>query len=105
MFLDLSAGSWSAPAVPLAIGFGRRWRGLRAATGGNALLLRGRSVHTVGMKEALWLVGVTGAGRVIQVRYVVPGRAVILAGADFVLELPPTRPPPPLGSTITAARG
>ncbi len=91
---------WLSPPVSVALGFGRRWRGLRPLANGRGLVLSGRSVHTVGMREALWLVGLNGDGLVTHVRYVIPKRAVVLAGARFILELPPTWPPPPVGSSL-----
>jgi hypothetical protein len=67
------------------------------------LLLASRAVHSVGMKEALWVAGLNRAGIVIDIRLLLPGRALRIPTADWILELPAALPPPPLGSTLEPA--
>jgi len=67
--------------------------------------LGGRSAHTFGLREALWLIGVSSTGVVNEIRFVPPGRMVVLPGAALVLELPATRPPPPLQAQLVVRLG
>lgn len=101
----MTAGEWTAGPVTVAAGFRRRWRGLRPRAGGRALILAGRSAHTVGMHHALWFIGVTSTGEVATVRYALPGRVISVGSAHFVLELPPTHPPPPRHARLVIETG
>jgi uncharacterized membrane protein (UPF0127 family) len=64
--------------------------GLRAVPAGTGLLFpRTRSVHTFGMRFALDLVWLDGAGHVVRVDRAVPARRLAAcAGACAVIELP-----------------
>ena len=55
------------------------------------------------MKEALWVVGLNHAGIVIDIRLLLPGRAVFIPTADWILELSAALPPPARGSTLRPA--
>ena len=48
------------------------------------------------MRESLWLVGLTHSGKVTEVRFVPPRRAVTLRMAELILELPGGHAPPPI---------
>lgn len=91
---------WSSGPVLATRTFAERWRGLRRRPAGTGLLLRGRSVHGMGMGGSLWAVGLDAGGAVVGVRRLDPGRVVWLAGATWVLELPIERRPPPVGLTL-----
>jgi hypothetical protein len=80
--------------------FRSRFIGLRPnAT--NGLLLRARSVHTAGMEHPLGVVGLDRHFVVVGVRTVVARRVVVMASARWILELPPDRPLPKVGETLT----
>jgi uncharacterized membrane protein (UPF0127 family) len=79
--------------VPVAVGFAARLLGLsrlpRDAAGAGLLIPRCASVHTFGMRFALDLVFLDGAGRALAVRRGIgPRRLGWCRGARAVLELP-----------------
>lgn len=98
--LFLQTGSWSSPPTVVATRFQERLRGLRPRSDGRALLLKGSSVHSIGMQESLWVIGMDQAGTVIDIRFLRPGGVTILSGACWLLELPAMTMPPPVGSTL-----
>ena len=101
MWQALSPRGWRAAPLQSADTFWARWRGLRPAPAGKGLVIAGCSVHTFGMREPLWVVGLDGKGTVVVMRRVSPGRVVMAAGARTILELPQEWPPPELGDTVT----
>jgi uncharacterized protein len=95
--------------VPVAIGPRARLLGLarlvRAEAGSGLLIPRCRSVHTFGMRFALDLFFLDGAGRALAVRRGVrPGRFVRCRGADAVLEVPASLESSPQGGEFPPAQ-
>ncbi|NNC92158.1 MAG: hypothetical protein HKN80_06665 [Acidimicrobiia bacterium] len=105
MTTRLRVGLWVSPPVILAVGFIERLRGLRPHSDGRALLLRGRSVHSIGMKESLWVVGLDREGVAIETRLLRPGRFRRIRRAIWMLEFSAAEPPPPIGSTLRRVTG
>lgn len=96
---QLRSQEWSSGPVVEAATFWRRLTGLRPVAT-NALLLRARSVHTVGMRHALGVVGLDEGFVVVGARTVQPLRVVLMGSARWILELPPDRPLPEVGVTL-----
>jgi hypothetical protein len=99
---ELTAGSWSSGPIRVAVGPLVRTRGLIPWTN-LGLLLKGRSVHGMGMTHPLLVVGLAGR-RVTSVGLLVPGGLVFDRTATAVLELPPWRDAPPTGETLALHR-
>lgn len=88
--------------VAVARTFRERARGLVGRGGG--LLLPGRSVHGIGMRRPVWAVGLDGAGMVVAVALLRPGRVVTFPRPVVaVLELPASAVPPRPGDTVGGA--
>lgn len=90
---SLRTPSWRSG--PLVVARTRRARrvGLKPAPGPLGLLIRCRSVHTVGMKAPLAIVALDGAGVVVWAGVVRPGRVVCPRRAVWFVEtLPGTLP-------------
>ena len=85
-----------------ARGFWGRWRGLRHSPDGAALLLRAGSVHGFGMDRPILVVGLDRRFTVVGVSKLVPNRIVRMRGARWIVELPETATPPPVGTRLTA---
>lgn len=96
---------WRSGPLLVARSRRQRRRGLRPRPAGRGLLLRARSVHSFGMHEALGLVSLDGAGRVRRVGVLSPGGLFWDQGACWVIELPLSRPPPPVGVTLRLLAG
>ncbi|HEY7705482.1 MAG TPA: hypothetical protein VID03_11730 [Acidimicrobiia bacterium] len=105
MPLILCAADWSSGPVQVALRFPQRWRGLRPRPAGFGLLLRTRSVHAIGMKEGLWLAGISEEGVVVAVRHLRPNAIARFSAARWVLELPDDRVPPVPGAVLSWAGG
>lgn len=97
--LELRTQGWSSGPVMEATTFWSRFIGLRPHAV-DALLLRARSVHTVGMRHPLGIVGLDRGLLVVEVRTVKPDRVVLMGSARWILELPPDRPLPKVGVTL-----
>ncbi len=98
---ELTCPGWNSGPVAVARGFRQRWRGLRPYPPDCGLLIRTRSVHTVGMKVPLWIVAIDREARVISTRFLSPGRIFIALLARHVLELGTDRAPPRVGEVLT----
>jgi len=103
MPVHFRAGDWVSPPTVVAAGFIERLRGLRPRSDGQALLLRGKSVHGIGMKESLWVVALDVSGVVLEVRLLRPRRIVRVAEASWLLEMAATLEPPPTGFPLLAS--
>ncbi len=104
MSVVLRAGEWLSPPLTVAVRARDRLRGLQPRSEGWALLLRGSSVHGIGMKESLWAVGLDHAGKVTSIRLLQPGRVMFFSTAHWILELPATSIPPPMGAILCGTR-
>jgi hypothetical protein len=98
---EFASTGWSSGPVAVAVGFRDRWRGLRPSPAGFGLLLKTRSVHSLGMKTDLLVVGIDARGTVIDTRTLKPGRFVMLPAVRFILELEGHRSPPMPGAVLT----
>jgi hypothetical protein len=98
--VEAVGAGWRSGPLVVARRRRQRRRGLRPRPAGRGLLLRARSVHGFGMREAVGVVSLGGAGRVRRVAVLPPGGFFWDPGADWVMELPLSRPPPPVGVTL-----
>ncbi|MDX1690294.1 MAG: hypothetical protein R3290_04640 [Acidimicrobiia bacterium] len=97
--------TWSSGPVLEVTGPLQRLRGTRAVPAGHGVLLRTRSIHTVGLTRPLLVVSL-GESLVVRSSAVVdPGCVVVDLGARWVLELPPTRSPPAAGMRLRRVGG
>jgi len=64
------------------------------------VLIRGSGVHSLWMRRRLWAVGLDGSMKVVAVKVLAPFRVIWLPGARWVLELPDTHTPPPVGALV-----
>ena len=96
---------WSSPPVLIARTFRERRKGLTRAPAGQGMLIAGRSVHGLGMKEPLLTIGLDRERRVVGVRILRPRHLVFVRGARHMLELPIGTVPPPEGVVLTWERG
>ena len=67
-------------------------------------MLAARSVHGLGMREALGVVSLDPDGAVRRAGVLSPARLFWDRGACWVIELPPGRPLPPPGMVLRAVR-
>lgn len=104
MIVELVATAWESGPLEVALGFRRRWRGLRPRPEGIGLLLPGNLVHGRGMAEPITAVALDHFGRVTEAVMLAPGRFLRLRGARMVAEVPVGRPPPPVGTTVKVRR-
>ena len=96
-----AAGEWSSPPVLIARTFRQRTKGLTPATAGYGMLIRGRSVHGLGMREPLLAIGLDRERRVVGVRTLRPRHVVFIRTARHIMELPIGTLPPPRGVALT----
>ena len=95
--IQLTDRTWRSGPILVALGFHRRLRGIRAVPPGWGVLLRGRSVHTLGLSSPLTVITLDGSGRVRRAGRVPPGRVLMDPGAVWIAELPPAGRPPGVG--------
>ena len=98
------SGRWSHCPVDVALSFHSRFRGLRPASDGRGLLLRGSSVTGRGMRDGLGLAFLSADGQVIHTATLDPGRTASFRGSYWVLELPQSELSPPVGSFVVLCR-
>ena len=79
-----------------------RLRGIWQAPPGWGVLLRARSVHTVGMRRPITVVGIDRVGMVRWARTVPPGRVVMGRGVDWLAEMAGVVKGPPVGRVLRA---
>ena len=83
----LSTADWSASAY-LARTFIDRLVGVWRTPEGSTVVLPVSSVHSFGRRQALVVVGLDAAMRVIGSRMLRPNRVIVLPGAQMVIERP-----------------
>ena len=93
----LHTASWSSGPVTVARTFWQRLRGLKSF---DAVLIKTRSVHGIGMSSPFRAVGLDGQFEVRTVRVVEPGEVALFPNCRHVLELPMTAEPPAPGSKL-----
>ena len=101
----LSTGDWEIDTVFVPRGFFERWRGLRGADSGTAMLIRGRSVHGFGLSQPFVAVGIDKRRSVGRLEVVSPGSISVMALARWILELPVGSALPRVGDVIEVSRG
>jgi len=97
--VTLRTDGWSSGPVVRARSFRDRLLGLKRADV-DAVLIRTRSVHGLGLTEPFLAVGLTHDLGVRMVRRVYPGRVARFPGCVYVLELSCGSEPPEPGSTL-----
>ncbi|HEX6146957.1 MAG TPA: hypothetical protein VF083_09295 [Acidimicrobiia bacterium] len=88
----------------LARTFLDRLLGLRRAPPGSALVMRARSVHGFGMRQAIPVIGLDADMRVVSTRTLRPNRVIVVPPARLLVELPPGRPMPRIGDRVEVTR-
>lgn len=96
--LALEAPGWRSPPMRVANSFRRRWKGLRPRSQGIGLILRGRLVHGLGMREPLAVLALDADGRVVGRATLRPRHFLRLPGAVWIVELPLHWPLPVVGT-------
>ncbi len=94
---SLQGNGWTSPPLLVATSRRQRKRGLSPIAHGRGCLIRTHSVHTIGMREWLWLVPLHSSGRVLGRELVGPWRLFIYPEASWIMELPAETSPPPVG--------
>lgn len=97
---EFVAEGWSSGPVVEAISFWSRWRGVRGAPLGVGVLISGRSVHGVGLKQSLLVIALDRQDRVLLVGPLNPGRLVSCRGAAWMLELAISSATLPIGTPL-----
>jgi hypothetical protein len=98
--VELSCAGWRSGPVLRAHAFWERLRGLIARPPDTAMLIRTRSVHGLGMTRPCRILALDARCRVLAVSVLRPGRMVSVRGASWMLELPMSIPPPPIGAVL-----
>jgi hypothetical protein len=93
-------GDGWARRARVARGFRERLVGLRDPQGADSLLLKARSVHGFGMSHPLNVVALGPGLEVLDVRRLRPNRVVTVPAATYLLEIPETVAPPPVGARL-----
>lgn len=96
-------GGWTSPPTLLAETRRDRRRGLRPAAP-HGIIIETRSVHGFGMCHDLTVLGLDGAGVIVDVRTLRPRRIVSMRDATWIVELPPGSPTPLAGVRLQAFR-
>ncbi len=86
---------WASPPVEIAAGVRRRYVGSRGRQGARAILIAGSSVHGVGSKTPLRVVGIDPTGRVRRRGVLEPRAIVWFPECRWILELPADHSAPP----------
>jgi hypothetical protein len=97
--VELSADGWSATAL-LATSFTDRLLGRFRAPPGSGVVIPARSVHSLGQKEPMEIIGLDGQMRVVATRTLVPNRVAYLRSASMIVELPAGSPVPGVSQPV-----
>lgn len=89
----------------LAESFFDRLLGVRHRTAEHVVVIPTNAVHTVGLPEALEIVGLDRSGEVVATRTVPPNRFVRVRGATRVVELPAGSRVPQVGVSVVISDG
>jgi len=95
----LSTSDWQMSGV-VARTFLDRLLGVWRAPAGAAVLIPTRSVHTLGRRRAIRVVGLDAGMRVVEVALLSPNRFIALPAARMILELPVDAPVPARGEKV-----
>ena len=99
ILVRLSAGEWRTDAL-VAHSFLDRLLGTFRAPARLPVVMRARSIHTIGQSRPLSIVGLDREMRVISVRSVPPNRMVYLPSARTIVEVPEGAPLPAMDSQV-----
>ncbi len=91
---------WPGSPVKIANSFLDNLRGINGVPDGTGLLLRKRSVHTIGLNTTMWGVGVDSSGTVLAVKKMRPNRFFHYSACAYVVELPREIDPPAPGDRL-----
>lgn len=100
--VHLSGHEWERADVALPVGFWQRLRGI-AAHDVASILIRGRSVHTFGLRSPIAVCAIDEAGRVLDHRILPVASLFRSSNAAWILELSPTAARPAVGVHLTVA--
>lgn len=98
--VEFHGAGWRSGAVLVAETFWERLRGLIARPPDTAMLVPGRSVHGFGMRRPCQVVAIDRDGVVVSSTILRPGTVVRVPAARWMLELPTSAPPPPVGGVL-----
>lgn len=97
--VELSSSDWQVSGF-LATTFLDRLLGVRRAPPGAIVVLPTRSVHNIGRRRPLRVVGLDAAMRVVSVQTLPPNRISLIPSARLILELPEDAPSPREGQVV-----
>ena len=103
--LHLQSPGWRSGPVDLASSHRLRLRGLRPRPDGRGLLIRTRSVHGLGMREEVSIVGLGADGSVYRVGVLRPRGLAVMVQCRWILELPIAEPLPTVGDGVMVFAG
>lgn len=101
--LQFHCADWASGPIVEARGFRGRLIGIKVVPADTGVLLRTRSVHTIGLRSTLGIVALSADRQVLAAASVPPRRVVIVRGAVEFLELPPGRRLPPEGARLESS--
>ena len=96
--------SWRSVPLVLAQSRPARLWGIKQVPSGWGVLLRTNSVHGVGIRESLTVLGIDAAGCLLAVRGLAPHRLVTCRGATWIAELAANATVPAPGSHLSLVR-
>jgi len=100
----LAAAGWRSGPLALAETRVERLLGIRGLDPGVGLLLRTRSVHSIGLALPLLIMAVDLSGRVVCGKMLAPHRVVFVAEAAWIAELPSDAFCPEVGTRLVVER-
>ncbi len=99
--VEIVAGEWRSGPVLVARSFMERWQGLRTHPAGRAMVLRTRSVTTMGMQRPIVWMALDRSKTIIGAGVARPGRIVFIRGAEHIVEFAVGRDLPPVGTSVS----
>lgn len=97
--LSTQEGSWTLRRVLLAITTRDRLTGINASGDFGGVMMRTRSVHTIGLRGPLHIIRISDEGVVAGVQRCEPGR-LVLSELSWVVEVSVHGPAPPIGARL-----
>lgn len=99
--VKLRSPGWDGAIVAKAETFPDRLFGMRYLQAKGGVLLRTRSVHTLGLKRHIRALSTSPTGEVLAIRDLRPNRVAFFRGAQYIIELPAGHPVPKVGASVT----
>ncbi|HEX2404319.1 MAG TPA: hypothetical protein VHM29_06410 [Acidimicrobiia bacterium] len=100
----LAASNWGATGY-LARTFSDRLFGVRRVPHGSVVVLSTTSVHSLGLRGTLDLIGVDDRMRVVATMPLPPNRVRVIPSARLIVEIPAGGPLPEVGDQIEIEYG